>query len=1470
MSTDAPQAYPLTSTQQGMLFHHISNPGSGVDIEQIVCSLTEELDVALLQQAWSHVIARHPALRTRFRWEDADDPEQQPEAEVYLSLRSEDWRQRPAEAREAALQALLDEERSRGFDLREAPCLRVAAIRTGEQAWEVLWTFHHIVCDGRSFPLVLAEVFGCYDALKRGAVCEGTPAPAFAEHARYVNNLSHNEAERFWRDRLTGFAATTPLPAPAVAAPVGKRRHADAVLPETLTSGLQSLAAAAGCSLNTVVQGAWALLLGRWSTEQDVVFGATRAGRAGTVDKTGETVGCFINTLPVRVALDHSGSIADWLQGLRDSERAVRDHDQSPLMAVQGWSEVGSGQPLFESIIVYDHQTLDSQMKALGDGFAERHFRLIERTNYPLTLYAYGEPRLVLKLAYDEPRFDAALAERLMAGLVHILETMAADPAAELSSVQLLSADDKQRVLFDWNDTATPYPETMCIHQAIEAQAEKTPDATALVFRDQAISYAELNSRANRLAYFLLGLGVGRDVPVALCAHRGIELMVALLAIHKAGGAYLPLDPAYPRDRLSFMIEDAEAPVLLTQSSLEHLLGGHRAHTVLLDDDAVFAGRPAHNPPGRPDSGSLAYLIYTSGSTGKPKGVMLEHRNVQNFFTAMDAHIPLNTDAENGGQPGTWLAVTSLSFDISVLELLWTLARGLKVVIHEDQQRAAAGAARSGKHADKAVDFSLMYFSSADTAGDNKYRLLLEGAKFADQHGFSSIWTPERHFHEFGGLYPNPAQTATAVAMVTENLKLRAGSVVTPLHHPARIAEEWAVVDNLSGGRVGIAFASGWQPRDFLLKPENFGNREVMFETLEQVQRLWRGEEVEFPGPNGQSFPARTLPQPIQKELPFWLTAAGSPETFRSAGALGAGLLTHLLGQSKEELAEKIAIYRQARRDAGHEGDGHVTLMLHTFIGDDNETVRETVREPMKSYLGSSLGLVKGFAQSWTAFKKRSDGSTDVDVDLNSLTDEELDGLLEYSFERYYETSGLFGDTERALGIVDDLKGIGIDEIACLIDFGVDEDLTLAHLSKLNRVRELSAPVAGEQAAAPATDGSIAAQIVQYGVTHLQCTPSLAVMLVQDEAARAALGQLKAMMIGGEAFPPALAAQLRACGVGTLLNMYGPTETTIWSTVHEITADDTSIPIGRPIANTTVYVLDGARQPVLPGVAGELYIGGAGVARGYLGRPELTAERFVDDPFGAQGGRLYRTGDLVRWREDGVLEFLGRIDHQVKIRGHRIELGEIEAALADLEAVREVVVMPREDVPGDVRLVAYLIAADTDAEPAPHELKEYLRGRLPEPMVPSHFIVLDSFPLTPNKKVDRKALPAPLAVAPQRAATGAGDSPANEMEAKVLAIWQEALQLPNISVADNFFDLGGHSLLAVKVHRQLNEIAEKSLLITDLFRFPTVKALAEYLAAGDGGAQSLDESQDRASRRRQAMAARRGTRKRNTSVEMPG
>ena len=663
-----------------------------------------------------------------------------------------------------------------------------------------------------------------------------------------------------------------------------------------------------------------------------------------------------------------------------------------------------------------------------------------------------------------------------------------------------------------------------------------------------------------------------------------------------------------------------------------------------------------------------------------------------------------------------------------------------------------------------------------------------------------------------------------ALAALTQRIQIRAGSVVLPLHHPIRVAEEWALVDNLSGGRVGVSFASGWQSNDFVLNPEAYADRkDLMFRDIETVRRLWRGERLGFVGPNGKEVEVQTLPRPVQPELPVWVTAAGSPDTFRMAGEIGANLLTHLLGQGVEDLAEKIAVYRRAREEHGH-GRGHVTLMIHTFVGEDEDEVRETVRRPMTDYLRSAVDLIKRAAASSPQLNLRSRQTGKSPVELlesKDLSEEDMQALLDHAFERYFKTSGLFGTPESCLDMVRRLRAADVDEIACLIDFGVDPGAALAHLGHLNALRERASAEA-----APA-GASIPDLIAAHGVTHLQCTPSMARMLVADGETREALGSLRTLLVGGEAFPAELARELRGVVSGDLFNMYGPTETTIWSAIHRIDDPEDPVPIGRPLANTELYILDRHLQPVPVGQAGELFIGGHGVVRGYLNRPELTAERFIPDPFsGAPGARLYRTGDLVRSRPDGAVEFLGRLDHQVKVRGYRVELGEIESLLDQHPAVRTSVVVAREDTPGDQRLVAYLIPQG-DRTPQGEELRDHLRKKLPEYMTPAAFISLDAFPLTPNGKVDRKALPAPDRAAP--APTRVSVEPRDELERQLLRIWEEVLDRRPVGVWDNFFDLGGHSLLAVRLFAQIEQALSRKLPLATLFQAPTVAQLAGVL-----------------------------------------
>jgi natural product biosynthesis luciferase-like monooxygenase protein len=1041
-------------------------------------------------------------------------------------------------------------------------------------------------------------------------------------------------------------------------------------------------------------------------------------------------------------------------------------------------------------------------------------------TALTLALGADGAARLW----HDAARLPGALAGMIAARLVHLAQWLAeADPTTPAAAVPSMPEAERALVLKDWNATETPFEPAQTIARAFEAQVAKTPDAVALIHEDSTLSYARLNAEANRAAHVLQEMGVGPGVLVGLATRRSPLLVIGALAILKAGGAYVPIDPDYPADRIALYLEDSAAPVVVTESGLAADLPPHQAQLLLLDSDHRLELSSIGNPVDGAGGEDLAYMIYTSGSTGRPKGVMVEHRNVANFFAGMDARIPHDP-------PGTWLAVTSLSFDISVLELFWTLARGFRVVLMGDEERALVSG--GPVVSDRGMDFSLMYWGNDDGVGPAKYELLLEGARFADAHGFRAIWTPERHFNAFGGPYPNPAVTGAAVAAVTKNLEVRAGSCVAPLHHPLRIAEEWAVVDNLTNGRVALGIASGWHPEDFVLRPENTppGNKAAMLDSIDKLRRLWRGEKVAFPLADGRMIDVLTQPRPVSKEIKLWLTVAGNPETWREAGRLGANVLTHLLGQSMEEVGERIALYRAALREAGHDpADFGVTLMLHTFVARDREAARRVARDPMKSYLKSAAALVRQYAWAFPAFKRPQGVTNPSEIDLRTLSEEESEAILDFAFNRYFEDSGLFGTVDDCLARVEQLKELGIREIACLIDYGIARDTVLEGLWPLAEV--LRRANAGGGAAEG--DYSIAAQIIRHRVTHLQCTPSMARMILMNDEARAALAHLRHLMIGGEALPGALAAELRrAAPDARILNMYGPTETTVWSTTAPVEPEAAVSTIGTPIANTRVYVLDADLAPVPIGAEGELWIGGAGVVRGYWQRPDLTEDRFRTDPFA--DGRIYRTGDKVRWRADGTLDFAGRIDHQVKLRGYRIEPGEIEAAAEAFVGVRQAVVIVREDSPGDPRLVLYVTG---DSWLAPQALRDDLAARLPAHMVPAHLVVLDAFPLTPNRKIDRKVLPAPIAT-PADPATDESRfvAPAEGVQEVIARVWARVLNVPRVGLRDNFFALGGHSLLAVQAHREIRaELGSDRLSITDIFRYPTLAALAAHL--GDAAVQ---------------------------------
>ena len=1462
---------PAASGQRRLWFLEQMEPGSPLYNIPYLIRLNGTLNCSALERALRKMIERHNALRTNFI-ALGYEPTQVIATTWTLELPLTDLATMEEPGRESELNRLTQEEAKKPFDLQQGLLVRVGLYRLSSTEHALMLVMHHIASDGWSMAVLYREIGICYEAYSHGAEPRLPELPIqYADFSDWQQEYLRGEILQrlvdYWKKQMTGAPALLELPTDHPRPPLQSHRG-DTVrlnLPAELVANLKRLGTQQRVTFFMTLLAGFNVVLHRYSGQTDLVVGSPLAGRDAA--ETEAVVGFFINTILMRTNLSGDPTVTELLQRVRDVSLAAYEYREMP----------------YEKLV----EELQPQRTLSFDPICQVYFVLQNMPSAPLTLSGLKlsiapvytgtaksdltvsaieqtDGTLEVTAEYALDLFQGDTIQRLLGHFETVLTAMTANPGQKISQLPLLTAGEKRRTLAEWNATQTEYPKTKLIHQLFEEQVARTPLATALVCNETELTYAALNARADRLAAQLREHKVGPDVLVGVCIERSLEMMIALLGIHKAGGAYVPLDPTYPKERIAFMLQDSQAEVLVTQLSLLPKLPSHQAAVICVDQD-VAAGvtRPGGDTPSlltsaatKPDN--LAYVLYTSGTTGNPKGVMVTHRNVVNLFAGMDQVL--------GTGPGVWLAVTSISFDISVLELFWTLTRGFKVVILSDAARmpGLAEAQKVPAAKKKALDFSLYHFSGVDDSGGrdpHRYRLLLEGAKFADQHGFKAVWIPERHFHSFGGLCPNPSVVGAAIAAITQHVEVRAGAVVAPLHHPLRIAEEWSVVDNLSHGRVGLGFCTGWHDRDFALAPANFvERRNLMKQNIETVRKLWRGESLEFTGGRGNPVGVKIYPRPIQKELPIWIAAAVNPETFKLAGEIGAGVFTHLLHQEVHELAPKIKLYREAWRAHGHEGDGCVTVTLHTFVGEDLAAVRAKVHDPLCRYIADSVGLATGMTEALYP-----------GAEIKSLKPEDAAALIEYSFNRYFESSGLLGTPETCRKTLGRLAAIGIDEVACLIDFGVDADSVLASLPLLDRVRQEhqngggagSAPLVDGRAAAapPPRTVSLVEQLQRHGVTHLQCTPSFARILAGSPETLVALRALKKLMIGGEAFPTGLAGQLLKAVPGEIINMYGPTETTVWSTTQHVTNEPGgtgTVPIGRPLANQQVYVLDAHRQPQPVGVPGELWISGDGVARGYWRRPELTNEKFVADPYIA-GNRMYRTGDLVRYRRDGVIDFLGRVDHQVKIRGHRIELGEIEATLMAHSAVRQAVVLLRADNPDDPHLAAYLVPADATAL-APNALRDFLRQKLPDHMVPAVYVTLEKFPLTPNGKVDRRALPAPQGSRIKSDAKFI--APNGGVEQAVAAIWKDILSVGQFGVDDNFFDLGGHSLQVVQVQNRLSETLGIEVLVLKLFQYPTIRSLARFIgeqqSASGGDDPFRQKIEERTKRRQGAMIHRRG------------
>ena len=681
-----PACYALTPLQEGMLFHHLQEPDGGVDIEQIVIDLPERIDPARLEQAWRWLVARHDILRTRFLWDSPARPRQEVVPGVTVPFVFEDQSGLEARAQEEHFHLFLESDRTQGFAMDAAPLLRVRLLRFSAAGFRLVWSFHHALLDGRCFPTLLQELFAAYEELPAGAP-RSRPVPGpFRDHVEWLQRQNFSEADAFWRKTLAGFTAPTPLVvARTIAAGdvVPRRGEAWEILDASSTARLRALADGQAVTMNAIVMGAWAVLLHRYSGEPEIVFGATRACRKSSVAGADEIIGPLINTVPVRVRLSGDDGVLGVIKALRQQWLDIRPHEHAPLARIKSVSRVPPALSLFETLVVFEGFRLDTRMKSLGGAWSARSVQLHELTNFPVTLAAYDGPGLSLKIEYDRRRLDDATVARLLGHLRRLLQGIASAPGATVASLPLVGEEERRELIHDFNRTARlpasrhlPVDGGSTLSQLFEAQAARRPGAAALTCDGRSLTYAQLNAQANRLARELVRHGVKPDTLVGLCLERGNELVIALLAILKAGGAYLPIDLAYPAERLAFMLEDAQAPVLLTQSQLVATLPPTQATVICVDEILAQPARAGDEANLAPTAGPdhLAYVIYTSGTTGQPKGSLITHRNVVRLFPATEHWYGF-------GEQDVWTLFHSSAFDFSVWEIWGALLYGGRVVV---------------------------------------------------------------------------------------------------------------------------------------------------------------------------------------------------------------------------------------------------------------------------------------------------------------------------------------------------------------------------------------------------------------------------------------------------------------------------------------------------------------------------------------------------------------------------------------------------------------------------------------------------------------------------------------------------------------------------------------------------------------------------------------------------------------------
>ncbi|MCF3578208.1 non-ribosomal peptide synthetase [Planktothrix agardhii] len=671
--------YPLSPMQQGMLFHSLYAPDSGIYFQQMICTLRGNLEVAAFEQAWQKIVEKHSIFRTAFIWESLNKPVQVVYKQVKITVENDDWQGLSAQEQQEQLKFFLESDQQHSLQLSQPPLMRLHLIKLDKNTHQFVFSSHHLLLDAWSLPLVFNDLLNFYEAISQRETIRYQSPLSYRHYIAWLQQQDQELAEKFWKQKLQGFTAATPLTVEKLLPKTENSNinYGEQQIQLTLsaTEALQSFARQNRLTLNNLVQATWGLLLSRYSQENDVVFGVTVSGRPPSLVGVESMVGLFINTLPMRVQVSAETQVLDLLKDLQAQQIEWEQYSYSSLADIQGWSDIPRGTSLFESILVFESNTLKTGLKSNHESLELDNFRGVERTNYPLTVVAVPRQQMLVRISYDTNRFDDGTITRLLGHFQTLLEGIISNPEARVSQLSLLTEFEKQQLLIDGHNSEVDYPVDKCIHQLFEEQVERTPDAVAVVFECQQLTYNELNCRANQLAHYLQSLGVKPDELVGIGVERSLEMIVGILGILKAGGAYVPLDPEYPQERLNFMLEDSQVKVLVTQAKLVESIPQHQAQLICLDTDWE---KIAQNITSNPESGvkpdNLTYIIYTSGSTGKPKGVLVNHANVVRLFAATDSWYHFNSQ-------DVWTLFHSYAFDFSVWEMWGALLYGGRLVI---------------------------------------------------------------------------------------------------------------------------------------------------------------------------------------------------------------------------------------------------------------------------------------------------------------------------------------------------------------------------------------------------------------------------------------------------------------------------------------------------------------------------------------------------------------------------------------------------------------------------------------------------------------------------------------------------------------------------------------------------------------------------------------------------------------------